>query len=216
MGYESFIDVAAAKDLAIPITNTPGTLSNSVAEFTIGLTLSATRKLYFYASAFATGHSGKEEKQHDLANLHVGIIGLGGVGTRVAEILRNGFAAKVTYYSQTRKPSEESRLGISYAHLDSLFADVDLLIVMTPGNDETKGLINHALLSLAKPGLILINTARPEIVEPSALFEGLQNEKIAYAAYDGFYENIPNLELRLKTLIPKKLHDHGAHCVTYA
>lgn len=188
MGYESFIDVKAASEFKIPVTNTPGTLSNSVAEFTIGLLLNSTRRLHAYASDFAQQSSGKEEKQHDLAALHVGIVGLGGIGTRIAEILRSGFGTKVTYFSRTRKPDQEKRLGIAYASLEELVPAVDALVIMTPGSDATKGLLSRDLLATAKPGLLLVNTARPEIVDPEALRLGLQSGHIAYAALDGFYD----------------------------
>lgn len=205
MGYESFIDVTAAKEFGIPVTNTPGILSNSVAEFTVGLVLSSTRRLFLYASAYAVGQSGGEEKQHDLSTMHVGIVGLGGVGTRIADILRNGFGSKVSYYSRTRKNLVEDQLGLSYLPLDHLSSEVDVLVVMTPGNEETKGLIGNAQVSNFKPGLILINTARADIVDPAALLTGIEKGQIGYAAFDGFYEDSPELGQRLKALIPSKL-----------
>jgi glyoxylate reductase len=110
MGYQSFIDVAAAKSAGVVVTNTPGTLSNAVAEFTIGLLLNGTRRIYFYANKYAQGETGNEEKQRDLAKLRIGIVGLGEIGTRIAEILRRGFGCAVSYYSRTRREAEEKRL----------------------------------------------------------------------------------------------------------
>ncbi len=205
MGYEAFVDVPAASELKIPITNTPGTLSNSVAEFTVGLLLSATRKLHYYASRYSIGQSGGEEKQHDLSALNVGIVGLGGVGLRIAEILRGGFGSRVTYYSRTRKPSEEGRLGLSYSPLSDLTKDVDALIVMTPGNPETTGLIGSADIGRAKPGMVLVNTARPEIVDSEALLKGIESGQISYAAYDSFYEGPAPVVDQLKSLVPSRL-----------
>ncbi len=205
MGYESFVDAAAAKTLGIAVTNTPGTLSNSVAEFTVGLVLSSTRKLFLYASEYALGRTGTEEKQRDLSALHVGIIGLGGIGTRIAEILRNGFGSHVSYYSRTRKPHLEADLGVSYLDLGSLVATVDVLIVMTPGNEHTKGLIGQSQVSALRPGTIVVNTARPEIVDQAALLEGLSSGQISYAAFDGFYDSNPELTEKLKAYVPTKL-----------
>jgi glyoxylate reductase len=205
MGYEAFVDVSAANEFGISITNTPGTLSNSVAEFTVGLLLSSTRKLHYYAAHYLSGQTGVEAKQHDLSALHVGIVGLGGIGVRIAEILRNGFNTKVSYYSRTRKPAEEARLGLSYLPLPELVGQVDALIVMTPGNSETAGLIDNSLISTAKPGLILVNSARPEIVDVDALLAGIESGQISYAAFDSFYDrNVPAVE-KLKALSPMKL-----------
>lgn len=205
MGFEAFIDAAAAADLRIPITNTPGTLSNAVAELTTGLVLSSTRRLFEYASDYRVGASEAPEKQHDLSALHVGIVGLGGVGTRIAEILRNGFGSRVSYYSRTRKPKEESGLGLSFASLSQLVREVDVLVVMAPGNDETKGMIGKDQVTNFRRGLILINSARPDIVDPAALLAGLESGQIGYAAFDAFYEQSPHLVERLKAMIPAKL-----------
>lgn len=205
MGYDSFVDVEAAREFQIPITNTPGTLSNSVAEFTVGLTLNCTRRLFFYASEYSAGRSGSEQKQHDLGALHVGILGLGGVGLRTAEILRMGFGSQTSYFSRTRKPDEESRLGISYLPLDRLVSQVDVIIILTPGNDETKGLIGHAQLSSCKPGLILVNIARPSVVDPVALLDGIESGQIGYAAFDGLHDEPLGTVERLKSVIPSRL-----------
>ncbi len=205
MGYQSFIDVDGANGKGIPITNTPGTLSNSVAEFTVGLLLSSTRKLHKYATNNSKGQTGHEEKQHDIAALHIGIIGLGGTGTRIAEILRNGFNAKVSYFSRTRKESEEKRLGVAYATIDQLLSEVDVLILMTPNTPETTGMIGQAQINKMKKGAIIINTARPEIVDASALLAGLESGQIEYAALDGFYEGKSTEAEKLQSLVPQKL-----------
>jgi lactate dehydrogenase-like 2-hydroxyacid dehydrogenase len=205
VGYQSFVDVEAANEKGIPITNTPGTLSNSVAEFTVGLLLNSTRKLFKYASDFSIGHTGHEEKQHDLSSLHIGIVGLGGVGTRIAEILRNGFNTKISYFSKTRKENEEKRLGISYLSFDLLLDDVDVLIIMTPSTPQTVGMIGQSQINKMKNGVLIINSARPEIIDANALLSGLESGQIEYAAFDGFYEaTSPEVE-KLKSLVPQKL-----------
>ena len=205
MGYQSFVDVAAANEKGIPITNTPGTLSNSVAEFTVGLLLNSTRKLHKYATENAKGVTGQEEKQHDLSSLHVGIVGLGGIGTRIAEILRNGFNSKVSYFSRTRKENDEKRLNISYSPLEQLLTQVDVLILMTPNTPETTGMIGQAQINKMKKGAIIINTARPEIIDANALLAGLESGQIEYAALDGFYEAASSDGEKLKALVPQKL-----------
>ena len=187
VGYESFVDVGAATQLGIPVTNTPGTLTDSVAEFTIGQLLNVRRLLTSYSNSYRAGKRDFEVKQKNIAGHSIGIVGLGAIGTRIAEMLTAGFGASVSYYSRTRKVEEESRLGLNYLELDELVASVESLILMVPGNDTTRGLIDSALVSKFKEGLLLINTARPEIVQPEALSEGLSSGRVAVAAFDGFY-----------------------------
>src|SRR6185437_14978700 len=160
---------------------------------------------FLYASNYAAGLSGSEEKQHDLSALHIGIVGLGGVGTRIAEILRNGFGSKVSYFSRTRKTSVENSLGISFLTLDQLVAEIDVLVVMTPGNEETKGLIGQSQVSRFRNGAVVVNTARADIVDPVSLLAGIDGGQIGYAAFDGFYEEPPELVQKLKALMPSKL-----------
>jgi lactate dehydrogenase-like 2-hydroxyacid dehydrogenase len=205
MGYEAYVEAEAARAMGIVITNTPGTLSNAVAELTIGHLLNSVRKIHYYAGLYETGQSGSEEKQRDLAGLHHGIVGMGGIGTRVAEILRLGFNAPVSYCSRTRKPDLEERIGITDASLPELVSKVDTLIVLTPGNDETEGLISESLLAGCRPGLVLINTARPEIVSAAALNDALESERVSYAAFDDFYTTSDPVTEALRRRIPAQL-----------
>ena len=205
MGFQSFVDVEGANAKGILITNTPGTLTNSVAEFTVGLLLNSTRRLFTYGNDFAKGQTGHEEKQHDLAAMHIGIVGLGGIGTRIAEILRKGFNSRVSYFSRTRKEQEEERLTITYSTLENLLAEVDVLILMTPNTPQTTGMIGVQEIRKMKTGSIIINTARPEIVESTALLSALESGQIQFAALDGFYEAATPEAEELKTMIPNKL-----------
>ncbi|MEV8634893.1 2-hydroxyacid dehydrogenase [Streptosporangium sp. NPDC051023] len=205
MGYEAYVDSAAALEHGVVVTNTPGTLSNAVAELTIGHLLSGVRKIHYYAHLYETGQSGSEEKQRDIAALHHGIVGMGGIGTRVAEILRRGFDARVSYYSRTRKPELEESIGIEYLPLDELTGVVDTLIVLTPGNEETPGLIGERQLAGARPGLVLVNTARPEIVDADALNDALDSGRVSYAAFDDFYKADGASRQELASKIPSRL-----------
>jgi lactate dehydrogenase-like 2-hydroxyacid dehydrogenase len=187
VGYESFIDMRTANELGIPVTNTPGTLGDSVAEFTIGMLLNSTRRIAEYAKLYRDGGAGAEEKQHDLAALTVGIVGLGDIGTRIMKILR-AFGSHVVYYSRTRKPELEAAYDLQFLPLQDLAKASDAIILMTPGNASTNNLIDASVLQNLKPGTILINTARQEIVDPSALQAALRSGQISVAAFDVFYD----------------------------
>lgn len=188
-GYETFVDVDAATGLGIMITNTPGVLTNSVAEFTVGLLLDAWRRITQYANSYRRGEHGVERKQRDLAGRHVGIVGLGAVGTRVAEILRWGFGCEVSYTSKTRKPAEEQRLGITALPLLELATTSDALVLHVPGNDSTHGLIDEQVLRAMGPESVLINAARSEVVDAAAVGTALREHWLRMAVFDGFYQD---------------------------
>jgi lactate dehydrogenase-like 2-hydroxyacid dehydrogenase len=195
VGYESFVDVAAATRRGIPVTNTPGVLTDSVAEFTVGQLLNARRRLTQYCNAYRRGEQGTETKQYQLAGHRIGIVGLGAIGTRIAEILRRGFQADISYFSRTQKPHEEERLGITMMPLRELASSCDAIVVMTPGNESTRGLIDSSVLGEMRPDALLINTARPDIVDASALKNGLGSNQPSIAVFDNFYEGDVGKEL---------------------
>jgi lactate dehydrogenase-like 2-hydroxyacid dehydrogenase len=188
VGYESFIDVTAATRHGVLVTNTPCTLTNSVAEFTIGQLINARRRLTQYCNAYRRGERGTEKKQRDLAGHRIGIVGLGAIGTRIAEVLCRGFGVQVSYYSRTQKPAEEERLGIMRCRrITDLAATCDALIVMTSENESSRGLIDESVISAMQPDTVLVNTARPDIVDPAALKQGLSCDRISVAVFDSFY-----------------------------
>ncbi len=205
MGYESSVDVATAKRLGIAVTITQNALNNAMADATIGLVLASVRRIHAQAIRMERSDGSDGVKRRDLAALQIGIVGLGGSGTRIAEVLRNGFGCAVSYYSRTRKPDVESRLGIQYLALDALMTESDILIVIAALNAQTVGLIGDAQIAQGKPGQILVNTARPAVVDAAALLNGLKNGPLDYAAYDGFYTEPTDLVAQLRALGPDKL-----------
>lgn len=192
VGYQSFVDAEAAQELGIPVTNTPGTLANSVAEFTIGHLINARRRIGDYAESFKTGSDLPQEKQSDIFGHKIGIIGLGSIGTRIAEILTGGFNAHVSYYSRTRKADLEKSLGLTYMSNSELVSKTESLIIMTPHTDETTGMVDDELINARPqdlPGLHLINTAKAEVADPGALLRGLESGRLESVAMDGFYHD---------------------------
>jgi D-3-phosphoglycerate dehydrogenase / 2-oxoglutarate reductase len=120
-----------------------------------------------------------------LAGRVIGLVGLGQIGTMVAEYLRP-FGVAILYTRRTRDLAAERRLGISYATLDELVSRSDLLSLHVPGNAETRNMINANLLARAKPGLFIVNTARGSLIDEDALVASLESGKIAGAALDVF------------------------------
>jgi lactate dehydrogenase-like 2-hydroxyacid dehydrogenase len=205
MGYESSVDVDVARRLGVAVTITQGALNDSMADATLGLILSSTRRLHAQAARVERGEPSDGVKRRDLAALNVGLVGMGGSGTRIAEVLREGFRAPVSYYSRTRKPDLEARLGIGYLELDDLMAWSDVLVVIVAANVGTWGMIDEGRIAQSKPGQILVNVARPGIVDPRALLSGLTHGKLDCAAFDGFYAEPGDVVADLRALMPDKL-----------
>jgi Lactate dehydrogenase and related dehydrogenases len=192
-GYEKYIDLAAAKESGIVVTNTPNVNSRSVAEFTIALIMSSVKKIVSMNNATKTGMWNKA-RTWDLQEKTVGIIGMGNIGSIVAKILHDGFGMNVVYYSKSRKPDIEKRLDAEYIELDELFSKSDVISVHLSYNKETIGLVGSEHFKQMKNGAILVNTARAEIIDPIALKQALNDAKINVAVDCYYKEPVPTNE----------------------
>src|SRR5258708_10531994 len=142
-GYEKYVDVAAATKLSILVTFTPGANAASVAEFAFGLILNLTRKITYLNTQTRKG-KWLEERTWNLKGRTIGIVGLGNVGTKVAEIAKNGFRMRVLYFSRTRNPDKEKALGLEWAtNLEKLLTESDIVSLHPPLSDQTIGMIEE-------------------------------------------------------------------------
>ena len=175
VGYDN-IDVAAATARGIVVTNTPGVLTETVADFTLALMLAAARRLVegdHYVKSGRWRTWGPETLLgRDLHGATLGLIGLGQIGRAVARRAR-GFGMRLLYSSPTRKPEAEREDGLEYVPLEHLLAESDVVSLHCPLTDETYHLIDRDALELLKPDAILINTARGPVVDTHALVEAL-------------------------------------------
>jgi lactate dehydrogenase-like 2-hydroxyacid dehydrogenase len=187
VGYQNFIDVAAAHEFGIAVTSTPGAATDSVATFTVGQIINANWRIAANQGRRHPAWNGAHDLPREIGACEIGIVGLGAIGTRIAEILIRGFGAKVSYFSRTRKPETEKSLGVSYLPLPELAARSDILVVMVPETDDTTAMIDAKILSRMKSGTILVNTARPAVVDPYDLHESLKKTHVGVAVFDGFY-----------------------------
>lgn len=190
IGYESFIDVKAATDLGIAITNTPEANSDSVAEFGIGLLLSLQRNIIETNNSMKKGVKNRLVSR-EIKNQNIGIIGMGAIGSRIAKILKNGFNANVSYYSRSRKKELENQLQIKYKTLENLLKESDAVFIVITENSSTWNFIGDKQLNMMKNTAILINPARPKLINPEALYKALVNKRIKACAMDGYYTD-PN------------------------
>lgn len=191
------VDLAAARELGIPVANVPGANAHDVAEYTIGLMIAMQRDMIVADRETKNGHFSKVRKQMflrglgDMPGSTIGLVGLGAIGRRVAEIARF-LGAKVVYYNRTRlAPAQENDLGIEYRSLPELLAQSDIVSLHIPLTSETRGLIGKKEMLLMKSSSTLINTARGDIVDQTALAEMLESGRIAGAAVDVFYPEPP-------------------------
>lgn len=181
------IDVAACTSRTIPVGNTPGVLTDATADLTMALLLSAARGLPaaamdarngLWRTWTPTGWLGA-----DLRGATLGIVGLGKIGTAVAERAK-GFGLKVVYYKPNRAWDVESALGVTYVPLDKLLRESDIVSLHCPLTPETRGLMDETTLNKMKRTAILVNTARGPVVVTDALVRALREGWIAGAALD--------------------------------
>ena len=194
VGYDG-VDVGAAHARDIPVTNTPDVLTDDVADLGMALLLSIARQIpqadkFVRANQWVNGPLPLARK---VSGARLGLVGLGRIGQAIAR-RAEGFGMSVAYTTRNKKP--ESSYSY-YPSAQALAAEVDFLLVITPGGAGTRGLINAAVLKALGPKGYLINVARGSVVDEAALVHAVQNNLIAGAALDVF-ENEPNVPAELR------------------
>lgn len=199
VGY-NHIDVAAATARRIPVTNTPGVLTDATADIAFGLILATARRFgEGERMVRARAWPGWEPLQllgQDVTGATLGLVGLGRIGRAVARRAR-GFDMRVLYWNRTRlAPAEEQKLAIEFRERDALLAESDFVSLHVAYAPDTHHLINAAALARMKPTATLINTARGSVVDEAALLDALRDRCIAAAGLD-VYEREPALHPQL-------------------
>lgn len=189
VGFDN-IDLKAAKERNIMITNTPGVLTETVAEHTIAL-LFATARRIVEADKFT--RAGKYQSWapmlflgSDVTGKTLGIVGLGRIGGEIAKRMSQGFGLKIIYYDAFRNKNLEKELGIKYVPFKTLLKTADFVSLHVPILPKTHHLIGEKELKMMKKTTYLINTSRGPVVDEKALVKVLKNEWIRGAALDVF------------------------------
>jgi glyoxylate reductase len=207
VGFDN-VDLDACVRRGVVVTNTPGVLDDATADLAFALILAARRRLgegerliragkpWEWGMGFLLGH--------DLRGGRLGIVGLGGIGARVAARGR-GFDMESAYFGRRESP-HAAALEATRLDLDELLATSDVISLHTPLTPETRHLIGARELALMKPTATLVNTARGAVVDEAALVEALRDGQIAGAGLD-VYEDEPEvhpglLELENVVLLP--------------
>ncbi|MDQ6679782.1 MAG: 2-hydroxyacid dehydrogenase [Pseudomonadota bacterium] len=196
VGYDG-VDVAAARERGIHVTHTPNVLNDEVADLAIGLMLAVARRIpqadrYVREGQWPKGPAPLARK---VSGSRLGIVGLGRIGNAIAK-RAEAFEMQVAYTSRSAKAESRYRYLPS---AEALAAEVDFLVVITPGGAGTRKLIDAKVLAALGPEGYLINVARGSVVDESALVQALQARSIAGAGLDVF-EDEPNVPAALLAL----------------
>lgn len=194
VGYDN-VDLAAAIARKIWVTHTPGVENSAVCELTFGLALSLMRGI-IQGDALVRAGKFAHWDAFTLVGLELnrgtlGIIGLGQIGSAVAERAR-GFGMRVLYFDVLRKHKLEEAIGVEYVAREEVFARADVVTLHVPLTPETRHLVSEAQLEMMKPTAYLLNLCRGPVVDEAALVRALKRKKIAGAGLD-VYEHEPRL-----------------------
>lgn len=185
-GYDQ-IDLAAAGERNIPVSNVPDYGVDEVADHAIALALACNRKLLVAERRLREGldpwNYHAVEPVFRLSEATMGIIGLGRIGTATA-LRAKGLRMKVLACDPYLRPGLDKAVGVEMVTFDRLLAECDIVSLHVPLTDETRGMINAAALARMKPGAILVNTARGAVVDVQALAAALRAGGISGAGLD--------------------------------
>lgn len=184
VGYDN-IDIDACSRRGIPYGNTPGVLVEATAELAFGLMLTAARRIHEGWDFVRQGLWATGQRFPFGVQLHGKILGIVGMGQIGAAVARRAIASgmRVIYHNRNRRPDEHT-LGAAYQPFDSLLAQADFVLVLTPLSAGTRGLFGRDQFAKMKPAAYFINAARGQIVDTEALYEALASGQVAYAALD--------------------------------
>lgn len=186
-GYDS-VDIQAAGERGILVTNTPGANAGAVAELAVMLMLAVGRKLLCHYEFLRQGEWSKNtflNSSYSLNNKIVGIIGAGNIGRQVAKRVQ-AFGAKTQYYDEFKlTPAVEAEFSLPYVTFEELIRTSDIITLHIPLTDQTKHIIGAKELERMKPGAIVINTARGGLVDDCALAAAVRDGRLRGAGLDG-------------------------------
>src|SRR5881227_1267737 len=194
-GYDT-VNLKACTDAGVLVVNQAGGNKEAVAEHALAMMLSLTKRI------IETDRAMRREKDlnrnlfigHDLQFKTVGIIGLGNVGKRLAELCRGLFSMRVLAYDPYVSPEMMTKLGVEKVELDDLMRQADFVSINCPLTDETRGMVGAPQYALMKPSAYFVTTARGNIHDETALEDALRAKKLAGAGLDVWEKEPPPLD----------------------
>lgn len=201
VGFDQ-IDIAAAQDHGIAVSNTPGVLTNATADIAMLLLLGAARgagngehaiRQNGWKNWAPTGFLGR-----DLTGKRLGILGMGRIGQAVAKRAQ-AFDMEIHYHNRRRLPEEQEAGARYHDSLEALLPHCDFLSIHAASTPQTRGIINADTLDALPPGAIIVNTSRGDLVDDDALIHALASGHLGAAGLDVF-NNEPDLDPRYRAL----------------
>ena len=184
VGYDN-IDIAACNARNIPVGNTPGVLVDAVADLAYALILDSARKIVLAYDHVKSGKWGENKPfglATDLANKTLGVVGMGDIGSAIAERAKAS-KMKIVYHNRNRRDDDEA-LGATYVTFDELLAQADFIVIAVTLNPTTKGMFNKEAFAKMKDGARIVNISRGAVIDTEAMYEALLSGKLAHAAMD--------------------------------
>ncbi|CDY77182.1 2-ketogluconate 6-phosphate reductase [Caballeronia glathei] len=188
-GYDDF-DVAGLTRRGIVLCNTPDEVTETTADLVFALMLAAARRIAELDASARRGEwrasSGPAQFGVDVHHKTLGIVGLGRIGAAVARRAAHGFGMNVLYSNRSRNAAAEEAFGAQWRPLPDLLSEADFVCLLVPLSAATTRLIGAAELRLMKPGAILVNCARGQVLDEAALIDALRERRILGAGLDVF------------------------------
>ena len=198
-GYD-VVDIEYARERNIPVTNVPGYGSDAVAQQVFAFILDFANKIRIHDASVRQGQWQEKgdfsyflEPLMELSGKTIGIVGLGQIGQRVAEIAL-AFNMQVLAYNRSKKDTFKNSTNFKWVPLEDLYKGSDFITLHLPLSKDTEGMINLSAINKMKPEAIIINTARGKLIHEEALAEALNELKIAGAALDVLSSEPPSEE----------------------
>lgn len=203
VGFDN-IDITEATKRGIYVTNTPGVLTETTADFAWALLMAVARRIveadkYVRSGNWKVGWHPMMIQGRDIYGATLGIVGLGRIGCAIAKRAK-GFDMKVLYYDVIRRPDFEKEYDIQFTDIDQLFQKADFITINVPLTKETHHLVDEKRLKTMKKTAYLVNNARGPVVDEKALYKALKESWIAGAALDVFEQEPTPMENSLLKL----------------
>ena len=194
------VDLAAATQRGIVVCNTPDGPTESTAEHTVAMLLALAKMLKPGDASVAAGHFGPRSALLgvEVQDKVLGLVGLGRIGRRVAQICHAGLGMRVLAYDPFVTQDQMDALGVTLADLDTVIAQTHFLSLHAPSTPETHKLMNAARFAQMRDGSYLLNLARGTLVDEAALLDALAAGKLAGAGLDVFEPEPPTAESPLR------------------
>ncbi len=182
------VDLAAARELGLPVVRVPAYSPHAVAEHTVALLLTLNRRIHrAYTRVREHNFSLNGLVGFDLCGTTVGVIGTGRIGRIAARILR-GFDTRVLAYDPLPDPEWAASAGVAYDTFEAVLAASDIVTLHLPLNPATHHLLNAATLARLKPGALVVNTSRGKLIDTTALIQHLKSGHLGGVALDVYEE----------------------------